>query len=273
MSQENSSTSAPASPLKIDFFQIVDDQLMAKHRTDGCGFELRWADVRRQWMDDTPNAFAYRCLPLTIANQLGWHITCPVGFTAFWRGSPAPGHIDFTFDRDPGLWKTLINDQFGQGIITWNTPFLVRTKPVGTRLLVTGPANYFRPFAHPLMAVIETDWLTASFTMNYKLSAACESVRFEAGEPLMQLIPMGGNVYADLENAKVTYQRLVDDPQMQQKYVDWSNGRREFHQAKAAGQVKPDDWQRDYFRGRDIQGNAAPTHHATKLKPPRMEGR
>jgi len=268
---DTSKNSAAETALCVDFFQIVDDQMMAKNRTDGCGFELQWADVRRQWMDDTHGAFAYRCLPLTIANQLGWHVTCPVGFTAFWRGDPATGSIDFTFDSDPHFWKPLINDQFGQGIITWNTPFLVRTKPVGTRLLVTGPANYFRRFAHPLTAVIETDWLTASFTMNYKIAVECEPVRFEAGEPLMQLIPIGGDLYRDLQGARVTYQRLIDDPEMHRLYTDWSSGRREFHQAKAAGQVKPDDWQKDYFRGRDVDGNAAQTHHATKLRPPVIE--
>ena len=49
------------------------------------GWEWGWADWERDWMDSTPNRFAYRCLPLTIANQTGWWIKNPVGFTATWR--------------------------------------------------------------------------------------------------------------------------------------------------------------------------------------------
>jgi hypothetical protein len=254
--------------LEIDFYQLIDDSLLARNRTDGLGFDWRWADARRQWMDDTTNGFAYRCLPLTIANQLGWHVTNPIGFTAFWRGGNAAGSIDFKFDHDPEFWRRWINDQFGQGIVTWNTPFLIRTKPAGSRLLVTGPANHFRRHAHPLTALIETDWMTASFTMNYKIMEPCEPVRFEAGEPLMQLIPLAGDVGTDLEHAQVTYRRLVDDPETHAQYTQWSTARESFHQAKREGVVRPDDWQKDYFLGRPAEGAAAPVRHKTKLRPP-----
>ena len=32
---------------------------------------------RRLWMDETHSRFAYRCLPLTIANAMGWEILLP----------------------------------------------------------------------------------------------------------------------------------------------------------------------------------------------------
>ena len=95
-----------------------------------------WADWQRTWMNNTPQRYAYRCLPLTIVNQTGWWIKNPVGFTAIWRGGTYPGSIEFQFDTSPELWSQWINSQFGEGIITWNTPFLFRTKPEGSRLLV-----------------------------------------------------------------------------------------------------------------------------------------
>ena len=42
----------------------------------------------RAWMDATGQHFAYRCLPLTIANSMGWEILCPIGVTAGWNGGP-----------------------------------------------------------------------------------------------------------------------------------------------------------------------------------------
>ncbi len=256
--------------LEVGVYQIVDDAVMKANRADGTGWDWCWADWRRDWMDATPNRYAYRCLPLTIVNQTGWWIKNPVGFTATWRGRNEPGGIDFQFDTEPEFWKSWINSQFGEGIITWNTPFLFRTKPEGSRLLIIGPANQFKANAHPLTALIESDWISMSFTMNWKLMTANEPVRFDVGEPLFQVIPLVGNACADLESAEVTYQRLSDDPAIQESYNDWNAGRRRFHEQKAKGEVKPDDWQKDYFRGRDTTGREVAPEHMTKVKPPQI---
>ena len=53
-------------------------------------------------------------------------------------------------------------------------------------------------------------------------------------------------------------------------YHEWDRGRREFHQQKARGEVRPDGWQRDYFQGRDAVGRQAETDHMIKVKPPRV---
>ena len=43
---------------------------------------LRPAPPTRQWMDETSEAFAYRCLPLNIANAHGWELLSPSSFSA-----------------------------------------------------------------------------------------------------------------------------------------------------------------------------------------------
>jgi hypothetical protein len=258
--------------LEVEIYQIADDAVLKRNRTDGTGWEWCWADWQRDWMNATPNRFAYRCLPLTIINQTGWWIKNPVGFTAIWRGSTTPGSVDFRFDAAAEIWRNWINSQFGEGIITWNTPFLFRTKPEGSRLLVCGPPNYFKANAHPLTALIESDWVSMSFTMNWKIMMPNQPVRFERGEPLFQAIPLISNVCADLETADVSYQKLTDAPELYSAYLEWDKGRRRFHDLKAAGQVRPDGWQKDYFQGRDAIGNEAATHHMTKVKPPEVRG-
>ncbi|MBV8486685.1 MAG: cupin-like domain-containing protein [Planctomycetaceae bacterium] len=257
--------------LEIMIYQIVDDTMLKKNRRDGTGWEWGWAELERDWMDATLNRFAYRCLPLSIANQTGWWVKSPVGFTAIWNGLALPGNIDFQFDAAAETWSNWINNQFGQGIITWNTPFLFRTRPAGSRLLICGPINQFKTYAQPLTAVIESDWMSMSFTMNWKVVVAGHPVRFEAGEPLFQAIPLFSNVCADLEMASVTYQRLSSDPDVFRAYQAWNEGRTIFHRQKANGEVKPDDWQKDYFLGRDALGQAPAVVHMTKVKPPRVK--
>jgi hypothetical protein len=258
--------------LEVEIYQISDDSFLKQNRTDGTGWEWGWADYQRDWMNATPHRFAYRCLPLTIVNQTGWWVKNPVGFTATWRGSTVPGNIDFRFDTSASVWQNWINSQFGEGIITWNTPFLFRTKPESSRLLICGPVNYFKQNVHPLTALIESDWVSMSFTMNWKIMVPHEPVRFELGEPLFQVIPLLTNVCADLENADVSYQKLADNPDLDRAYREWDQGRRRFHDQKAAGEVNPTDWQKDYFQGRDAVGRESGTHHMTKVKPPLVRG-
>ncbi len=185
--------------LEVTIYQISDDAVLMQNRDDGTGWDWCWADWQRDWMDSTPSRFAYRCLPLTIANQTGLWVKNPVGFTATWQGSEQPHSIDFQFDESAPIWEKWVSNEFGAGIITWNTPFLFRTKPAGSRLLVSGPANSFKDNAHPLTAIIESDWMTMSFTMNWKIMRPGNPVRFEVGEPLFQAIPVWSNPGADIE--------------------------------------------------------------------------
>jgi len=256
--------------MEIDIYQLPADELFQPNRPDGNGWHFSWAPWQRDWMDSTQNKFAYRCLPLTIANQTGWWVYNPVGFTAVYHADPSPTGVHFLFDSHQALWSQWINNQFGHGIITWNTPFLLRTRPPGSRLLITGPVNHFKDRVQPLTAIIESDWMVMSFTMNYKITAPNVTIRFDTGEPLFQVIPLSSNLCTDLEQAKVTYMKLADDPEVAAAYNQWSADRQSFHHQKRAGQVRPDDWQKDYFQARHPQAQDFRSGHNTRITPPKI---
>ena len=60
--------------------------------------ELRPANSTRNWMDATPGSFAYRCLPLTMANSHGWEILCPANFEISWNGGENQNDIEINSD-------------------------------------------------------------------------------------------------------------------------------------------------------------------------------
>ena len=63
---------------------------------------IRPAPATRAWMDATPESFAYRCLPLNIANAHGWEILSPCGFEAVWNGDMAVDAVSIR--ADPGAY-------------------------------------------------------------------------------------------------------------------------------------------------------------------------
>ena len=52
----------------------------------GREFPLIASPRDRPWMDGAPSRYAYRCLPLLIANQNGWLICTPEPVGAVWDG-------------------------------------------------------------------------------------------------------------------------------------------------------------------------------------------
>ena len=145
------------------------------------------APVERDWMDRTDQGFAYRCLPLNIANAHGWLLLNPVPFVAQWNGGPEVGAVDlFAHAADSPL---LASSHFGHGVLTFNVNALFRTEP-GYDLMVTGPLNQPKDGIQPLTGVVETDWSPFTFTMNWKFTRKHSPIAFERDEPFCMILPL-----------------------------------------------------------------------------------
>ena len=214
------------------------------------------APVTRDWMDDTTDRFAYRCLPLAIANQAGWLVLNPVTFSACWDGSPFPDGVTLTFPGGPS--DTRITSHFGVGTITFAIPYLFRT-PAGINLWVKGPANWIKDGAQALEGVVETDWLPATFTMNWKLTRQNFPVRFDRGDPICMLVPVQRGLAEELEPRT---SGLENSPSLADHYLKWRTGRDDF--LEALKRREPDatqrGWQRDYMKGLLPNGEHVPEH-------------
>jgi hypothetical protein len=147
------------------------------------GWELRPSPARRDWMDRDPHA--YKCLPLIIANQWGWDVTCPTDVRVTWDGSPGPNGLGIKVDP---RYAGAVKSQFGSGIVTFTPPWLFRTSP-GWDLFAKGPSNSWKPNCVALEGIIETWWLNYTFTLNWKLIEP-GTVTFAKGECVGQLVPV-----------------------------------------------------------------------------------
>src|SRR6056297_3175592 len=98
--------------------------------------QLRCAPAARAWMDATPHSFAYRCLPLTVANSHGWEILNAEPFEAWWDGRTEPGGVRVI--APGGGRHSMAIGPFGSGLLTFYLRVLFRTEPE-TALMVSGP--------------------------------------------------------------------------------------------------------------------------------------
>jgi uncharacterized protein DUF6065 len=224
---------------------------------------VRW----REWMNATTNKFANRCLPLLMANESGWMLLNPIPFEAEWDGTEGPAAIKLMYDAGaPNENARLVNSIFGHGILTWAVPYLFRTPP-GYNLLARGPANWPKDGLCALEGVVETDWATATFTMNWKFTRPGR-VRFEADEPFCMIVPQRRG---ELESFHPEIRDVRSDPSTAKGWQRWAESRDEIRRQKFLGvysgehEQYRDAWEKDYFRGRGADGREAPAHQ-TKLR-------
>jgi hypothetical protein len=224
---------------------------------------IRPAPATRPWMDATPESFAYRCLPLNIANAHGWELLCPCGFEAVWDGGGDPSAVTIRLDAGADPQRAPVS-LFGQGVLTFHVEAIFRTPP-GWNLWIGGSPNRAKDAIAPLTGVIETDWSPFTFTMNWRFTRPDQPIRFEALEPFGFLFPLQR---AALEGFEPAFAPLDADPATAERFHAWSAARDAFHarMQREPPKTPADRWQKHYYRGVDVAGETLVADHRSKLR-------
>jgi hypothetical protein len=229
---------------------------------DGHALDIRPAPVERAWMDATDARFAYRCLPLAIANAHGWEVLCSNGFVARWDGGATLKAVKVFGDLGKACAAV---SHFGHGVLTFHIPCIFRTDP-GVDLLVQGPINRPKDAIAPLCGIIETDWAPYTFTMNWKFTRPGVAVRFEKGEPICHLWPAARRA---LEAVEPEVRSLSERPELKRQYEMWNASRLNFNvELKRPGsEAQAFKWQKLYHQAQMPDGAEAPVQdHQTRLR-------
>lgn len=225
------------------------------------GMPIVTSPIERDWMEQTQDRFAYRCLPLVVANQAGWLIPSPTNFSVRWNGGKKPTDLRITFPK--GQRDDRVLTHFGSGVLTFSIPYLFRT-PAGVNLWVKGPSNWIKDGIQALEGVVESDWSPATFTMNWRLTRPDHSVRFDRGEPICMLVPVPRGLAEGLNPAVAPITR---NRRLNRQYRSWVRGRGRFLRAlidRYPAALRR-GWQKDYFLGLTPDGQRF-DEHQTRLK-------
>ena len=236
-------------------------QLIA-YRIHRIGQKIVAGRSRRRWMDETRHRFAYRCLPLTIANAMGWELLLPAKITAEWNGGSKTS--DLNIETDDSVWKPeqLALSHFGHGILTFPINYLFRTEP-GIALWARGIPNSPKDGIAPLEGIVETDWLPFSFTMNWQFTRAGRII-FEKDEPFCFVTPIA---YRELECVTPEVMPLAEAPEIEAEFKAYGAARESFNTKLLNNDplAVSQGWQKWYMRGENPFGEATNPLHISNL--------
>lgn len=216
-------------------------------------------DHKRDWF--TPHF--YQCLPLSIANMQGLAFSSPFSFEILWNGEDKKDGIFVNIYDDSGIKNikimnhVSISSEFGHGIFTIHFPLILKTPP-NVNLMTIAPPNYPLPGISPMSGVVETDNLSFTFTLNFKIDLPNTLIKIEKNYPLMGIIPIPRN-YCDsfkLVNAYDVLNKDYIEEQMQiSKEQNESRKEQNKYNKKADGR---------YYKGIDIRNNKFKNHQLPK---------
>ena len=202
--------------------------------------------VKRKWMTDSFYKFAYKCLPLNIANQYGFAVLSPIDFDIDWQGGKRGGEVSINIDTEDSELADLFKSYFGEGTFTVHPDFFIRT-PRGYSTYIRGIPNETKSGIKPLDAIVETDWLPFTFTYSFFLTEP-GVYSFKKGEPLFCFFPIKRNT---VENFVIKEKQIENaDSKTKKSFKDYENSREAF----TSSPEKP-EFQNFYREGTDSWGN------------------
>ena len=150
--------------------------------------------VKRQWMDETPNKHAYQCMPLSLANSLGWGISFPEDISFIWDGI-----CDTTADHV----KIISGNKYcftsrGNATISFNTYLTVVTEENVTTLVMPVP-NEFNENAQCFTNLISTSFFKSSIPIAWRITKPNVEIIIPAGTPVATIVPISLGALQEFE--------------------------------------------------------------------------
>jgi hypothetical protein len=148
--------------------------------------KIEQTHVKREWMDNTGGAHAYKCFPVTLANTLGWSVSFLDDIEFVWDGISEAQDCHVTIIKDPGGVCTTSR---GNGTINFYTGIFFETDENTTMLQIV-PPNYFIDGATPFTSLISTSFFNDAIPVAWMITRPNTVIKIPAGTPVATFIPI-----------------------------------------------------------------------------------
>jgi hypothetical protein len=166
--------------------------------------DLSQLSVKRDWMEDTWDAHAYKCFPVSLTNQLGWGISFPEDIVFIWDGIS---------DSSPDHVKILQGEKYAyagraNATISFNTGIRFMTEKNITLLQMPVP-NYFIEGAQPFTTLISTSFFQGELPVAWRITKPNVEITIKANTPIISILPIDLD---NLQNSEISFQDLKTMP-------------------------------------------------------------
>lgn len=223
--------------------------------------KIAQSGVRREWMDNTYKKHAYQCMPMTVANVMGWELQLEEEVSVIWDGGNTVPRVLAGEKTTSGRTQVISSIV---GILSINMGWVLETEK-GISTWITGSPNYFIDGASPLTATIPTWWWPDEVQMNWQITKVGEVVTFPAGSPFCFITVYDESTMLDAQTSYGDYWEDVEKINSRSKYGE---------QKSKNNQENPWTWTKGIKTGIDADGKSiGPTFTGLpKISVPGMGG-
>ena len=165
-------------------------------------------------MEDTVDAHAYKCFPVTLTNSLGWGISYPEDISFVWDG------ISDTYSHHV---KVLSGHKYcnlgrANGTISFKTGLVFRTNEKTTLLQMPVP-NLFTEDYQSFTTLISTSFFQGEFPCALKILKANKIITIKANTPIASIIPIS---LSEMQGSSISYsgQEILKPSEYGEKHLE-----------------------------------------------------
>ena len=224
------------------------------YKDNGPTANIEPLSAKRDWMEATFDKHAYRCLPVTLTNQLGWAISFPEDITFMWDGqiSTSGEHV-----------KILAGEKYvqtgrGQATVSFETGLVFRT-PENYSLLTYNIPNMFIEGVAPYTTIISSSFFEGPLPVAWKITKAFVPITIKANQPIAAVFPIS---LTEIQGSTLTVKNIKDLVRVKREIpLDLDEA------VKSAADAAANGGWTDYYRNAiDYMGNKLGKHEVKSLK-------
>lgn len=158
--------------------------------------------AKREWMDETWQAHAYKCFPVSLSNQLGWGISFPKDISFIWDGisDADASHVKILSGHD------YVYTERANATVSFNTGLMFITDE-NTSLLSSPTPNQFIDGAQPFTTILSTSFFRGDLPVAWRITKPNTEIVIKAGTPVISILPIN---LSELQGSEMQEGRMQD---------------------------------------------------------------
>lgn len=171
--------------------------------------------IKREWMDNTFDAHAYKCFPVGLTNQLGWGISFPEDISFIWDGitDSTPEHVTILSGEKYAYGGR------ANGTISFNCGLMIKSEDHLSLLSMPVP-NLFIDGAVPFTTLISSSFFRGELPIAWMITKPNEIITIKAGTPVIAILPIN---LEELQNSEITYKPYSTLPPESFNHEEYGN--------------------------------------------------